>query len=548
MATVIRDDSIGQALGTLASGLMGSPKDKWEAYAFKQRVAGQQTANAAAQIELANLQRQRQAQDSFLSASDAMFQPGNFNIPPVIEAPRPSPMFPGPMPGMDNPADDNLDQKLQFARAASRNAILRGGTPDQALSAAYGSLGMGNILAGGVPTDEATARQTQTFLTGEIPDAKTALTEQQRVRMVEEENAAKAAEAGADTASGEFFSGSGLEQQAYNILLQRDALVRSGQPVPPELEAAANAAAHALAKSRTEFRNGPDGGVYPVQIPGSLPPGISVPGQAAAPAPAPAPAPAAATPGPIPAPAPVPGAPAPAPGASGITVGEPIIPGKPTPPPEHVSRDATFIQVMDESLGGMTAMLAEGYQPTFSGSMLSRLANSASEQDGIADYAIQLGAAQLRGTVDPKGQQFEAHRMTFLNAVLRDESGAAVPVSEYPKYISALIPRYGDDPATITIKQRKMAMALQARRSGQTLSNITAIALGGNPAMDALDARGGAGGAPAPQGNPDQLRVLERQKVDAVIARIQGSSLPPTVKAQRIQAAEQRFQQAIGGM
>ena len=56
MATVIRDDSIGQALGTLASGLMGSPKDKWEAYAFKQRVAGQQTANAAAQIELANLQ------------------------------------------------------------------------------------------------------------------------------------------------------------------------------------------------------------------------------------------------------------------------------------------------------------------------------------------------------------------------------------------------------------------------------------------------------------------------------------------------------------
>jgi hypothetical protein len=220
--------------------------------------------------------------------------------------------------------------------------------------------------------------------------------------------------------------------------------------------------------------------------------------------------------------------------------------GTPEMPAEHLVKKGQYLQVMDQSLQQMNEMLNGGYQPTFSGSMLSRLANSASEQDGIMDFAIQLGAAKARGTVDPAGQQFEANMMTFLNAILRDESGAAVPISEYPKYIAALIPRYGDDEQTIAIKRQKMAMAVEARRKGMTIDGIQSIIMGGNPAADTVSGQpGGAGTVPPPPVENDRVRL--RQEAEAAIAQIDASNLPPAVKEQRKAAITARFNQMIGG-
>jgi hypothetical protein len=590
MPTVIRDDSIGQALGALGGALMSDPKSQWEAYAYKQRIAGMQAENAQKQLELQNMRAQQSAQQGLIGQINSTFQPGNFNIPAEIETPRPTPSFSGPMPGMDNPADDNLDKKLAFARAAATNAIMRGGNPNDALSAAYASLGMGNVYAGGVPTNELDARTTQTMLTGQIPDAKVALTEDQRRLNVAETEAAKLKEAipinengtlltpdqarvmnvPAD-ANGQFIvrppadpnaagtttgtttgplQGNAIEAQAANILFNYQNMVRSNQPVPPEVEAQAQWAWNTLYGPKREVRSGPGGAlddvtVYPATPGGFTPPGA---GQPVSPPPAQGPVPTGPR-GPqagwVPSPQAQPGQPVMVVDGSGTAVRR-IRQGTPEMPAEHLVKKGQYLQVMDQSLQQMIEMLNGGYQPTFSGSMLSRLANSASEQDGIMDFAIQLGAAKARGTVDPAGQQFEANMMTFLNAILRDESGAAVPISEYPKYIAALIPRYGDDEQTVAVKRQKMAMAVEARRRGMTIDGIQSIIMGGNPAADAVSAQpGGAGTVPPPPVENDRVRL--RQEADAAIAQIDASNLPSSEKERRKAAIMARFNQMIGG-
>jgi F0F1-type ATP synthase membrane subunit c/vacuolar-type H+-ATPase subunit K len=55
----------------------------------------------------------------------------------------------------------------------------------------------------------------------------------------------------------------------------------------------------------------------------------------------------------------------------------------------------------------------------------------------------------------------------FINAILRRESGAAIPDSEYPKYERQYIPTYGDSPEVLARKARARAIAVAGlKRSG----------------------------------------------------------------------------------
>lgn len=636
MPTVIRDDSIGQALGTLASGLMGNPKDKWEAFAYKQRVLGMQAENAKTQMELENLRRQQQAQDGLVSAFDTTFQPQNFDTPQQIETPRPAPGVMGPMPAMPNPQYETLDTRLNFARTAARNAVLRGGNPGEALDAAYAALGMGGVLANGIPANELDARQTQTFLTGQIPDAKTPLTEQQRVVMAREAENAKLKEAVSIGANGTILTadqarvlnvpaneqgqfvltpppdpnnpnggvggplgGNAVEAQAANILFNYQKTMRENPAaITPDMQMQASWAWNTLYGPKVKTVTTPGGGIDAVTEYPSTPGGFQPPGAPAMPAPAPVPPqPAPAVPGlsaamPVPVQpqmpqvaqqppslAPqlpqIPGLPAtaaPQPGAPGAAV-QTLRPGVPEPNAEHVKRSATFINMMTTSLANMEAMFNEGFVPNGWAEVLGPLARPGGGSITNQAQTTLMNIAQ--GAIAPRDQVYGAYMITFLNAVLRDESGAAVPESEYPRYIAALIPSAGDGPELMTAKRMLMQQAVEARRRGLSLRDIHALV---NPSVPlvytdpatgqtVVQQPGGAGAtaaptpapaapppgpapAPAPAQTPPPVendRVKLRQEADAAIATIDASGLDPREKERRKAVIRQRFNQMIGG-
>jgi hypothetical protein len=220
-----------------------------------------------------------------------------------------------------------------------------------------------------------------------------------------------------------------------------------------------------------------------------------------------------------------------------------VIPGKVQPPAEHLVTDAKFLQIMDESARKMTEMLDAGYTPTLGGAFLSRVANSATEQDGMAAFATQLLAAKARGEIDAAGQEFETYATNFLNAVLRDESGAAVPVSEYPKYIATMIPTYGDTPERIAAKRHNVAMAIEARRQGLKLEAISAIALGQNPAAAIVN-----GGAPAPAAQSQRVDPAQaRNDAVAAHAAIDAQPISDAEKMAKHRAVDARMNQIMGG-
>jgi hypothetical protein len=601
MPVVVQDNSIGQALGALGGALLGDPKAKWEAEAYKQKIANMQADTAKAQLENLNLQRQQRAQSELTQQFDRMFQPGNFNVPQTVEAPRPAPGVMGPMPGMHNPQYDALENKLAFARTAATNAIMRGGNPGDALNTAYAALGQGDILVNGVPTDEAQARQAQTMLTGQIPDAKTPLTEEQRRVMEVEAQTAKLKDAvtvgkdstvimspeqaanlgvpqgpngqytvtgqGAQTANGVpgQFSGDSVEVQAWNTIMQYQTLKNTpGAVIPPQLEMAATLAANKLWGVKTIYKEDGNGNWVPVPTQDAIPPGFSIPGATAGPAPAPAPAPAPVT-------QPVTGGAQPvAPAASvpvqpampvqpgGPTGVNPVIQGKPKAETEAVQRKRQFVSTMRTNLSGMLSILDAGYVP----SLFDKVATTgAGQSDGTVTTALTSGL--WNKATDPKAQLFDTYSRGFLNAILRDESGAAVPEQEYPRYLAALIPQYGDSPERRAAKRELMQAAISAREQGFGLRAIhnminptggfVAVDAQGNPLPDTWT--GDASTAPVdpaapttpqPQQMSEQQRVQLRNEADAAFAQIDRLAIPSSEKERRKAAVAARLNQKLG--
>lgn len=569
MPVVVRDNSIGQALGTLASGLMTDPKDQWEAYAFKQRVAGMQADQTKTELEAENLRRQQAAQDGVIGQFDTMLRPENFNVPDTVEAPRPdTPGFQGPMPGMHNPQYDTLENKLNFARASATNAIMRGGSPSDALKATYAALGYSDVLVNGVPTDPAQAQQAQFLMKGELPDVRIPLTETDRVKMAEEAQQAKlkenvsvpdkgfvllSPEQGQSMgvqpdANGQYivrnqpaaapggvggagvFGGEGWQQQASNVLIQYSSLVRTGQPVPPELEMAARIAWEDLYGTKIEIRTGPDGSTLRVPVQQSAPEGILRPGGNVAPGPSPGPSSA-----PIPAQptvsgtvaAPVSGAPvvAPPPGSNGVQV---LVQGTPKAETEAVQRKRQFVSTMRTNKDGMLSVLDAGYVPN----LWDKVATTgAGQSDGTVTTALTSGL--WNQTLDPQAQLFDTYSRGFLNAVLRDESGAAVPEQEYPRYLAALIPQAGDTPERIAAKRQLMEAAIAAREQGFGLRDIhnlinpaggfVAVDKNGNPLPD-TEPGGTATPVPAANGTvaaPAAGGTATAPDTNAIVAQLQ---------------------------
>lgn len=578
MGKVIRDNSIGQALGGLAGAFVGDPQREWQAYALKQRTEAQA-------LEMQNAVRQREAQDSLIQQFDSMLTPERFNVPSTLPGPMPREGEMGPMPPVPNPQAGQIGDQLSFARAAARNAVTRGASIEDV----YKSLGLGTVFAGGVPQNEGRAAQIQTILTGKLPDRNTPLTESQRVLMTEEQQRNKLRDAVSvpkegmvllspeqgramglkPDANGQFiargpgaqalesgvrpgFAGTSMDAQASSIILEYQRALESG-PVPPELERQARLAWNHLYAPKKEIRTGPNGSMDEVTIQPNVPPGFQQPGVMPAPAPAPQqavpqqPVQPQAAPSPVSAPplqpqqAPSlptfaqPGAPGQITPTGDVNV-QSLRAGRPEAPPENVKRSMTFIQNMDASLQGMNKMLDNGFRPTYSGDLFGPQAES--DERGILAQGQRMLVRGMRGAMAPQDAEFGTLAWNFLNSVLRDESGAAVPDSEYPKYMAVLIPQATDTPQQLQLKRQNMQLAVEARRQGLDIVNVTKIATGGNPALMAIAARaaqsatgspagtpvvGGGAGAPAPvaPGGPVSAPRRVRLMPDGSIQQVQ---------------------------
>lgn len=547
MGQIIRDNSIGEALGVLAGGLTASfdPKRQWEAYALKQRVQGMEAERAKTLLETENLRRQQGAQDGLVGQFDQMFQPGRFNIPAQVEAPRPDMDFQGPGMPVANPAAQGLNDRLGFARAAARNAVMRGGGPGDALNAAYAAMAQGRVFAGGLPSTEMENRELQTALTGKIPDASTPLTERQRVMQVEEARRAKMKESltipkeggvlmspeqaaafgvqpGAD---GTYrvdgpgprqngpFGGTSMDAQASNIVLQYEQARSAGLPITPEMERSYRIAKWHLTQPKVQV--GADGRVVTTEP--------TLPDFGGSPAPAPA-APAM----PQPAPAPVnPATLAPLPNAGQTTD---ALPPPPAPAPAPAPAGAQPFAVP-----GATVTMRRGDPKPFreedqkSIQFISRMEQAnqdfdALEKAGKLPYGVTADMISPRGLMpsfmrhlapgDAKRHLTSAEG--FITGILRRESGAAINSNEYASYADIFIPNANDDPARLQMKRRNRALAVEALRLGllgaeggdatETLKKLREF-------IDAQGPNMAAGTPAAPQDDP----VL--READAIVGR-----------------------------
>lgn len=598
---VVKDNSLGEAIGLLGSAYSNAtnPKTQWEAYNLKQRVEHTQLLNQKLAEDAAQEARKqealRQVEESLGQVAARTVQ----GMPATIEPGRvdfngqQNPAFNGPY---QQPLESVTNPGILNAEALRRAAVLAARSGKDSYDLTRQNLGY-NMVAGGLPQREGDARLAQTFIGGGIPNASTPLTEEQRRVMEREEAANKlrqsvsipgggggvAVSAEQATALGQpvnpdgptvltmpqapsmfpkVYGGESESAMDNNIVLGYFKLLREGHVPTPDQQAAYDLARRRLEATQTTF--GPGGVPRTITPPplessvGRQPPNMTPRPLGANPAlqpPAPAPTDPALQP-PAPAPAPAGGAAGGATAGGGQRVVEKLadgtkveyVLGQPDPPAEHIVKKSQRIQTMDESGKQMKQMLAAGYRPSLTGEVLGPMAQPGG---GGIKNALQTGLMRWgQGQFAPEDQAFISHATSFLNEVLRDDSGAAVPESEYPRYIAAMIPAFGDTEAVIQSKQRRMDMAVEARRQGLKVGSIAAIALGQNPAATALGAPPPPAGGPAPAPAPaapqpapagSQEAVRHRQEYDKALAAIEASGAPPAAKAAAKAEAQRRF-------
>jgi len=213
---VVNDPGIGEGLGHLMGGLAAGndPEKRARAMALQAQIDQHNLKSRQIQMENESFAQQRKIQDETANTLAGQLTPDMLSkrlpqtIIPGQETLR-QPFgegFQGPLPAspVRNPQLDEVARRSQAAQQIARFVISRGGTPQQAVDAAYKALELGGIYgAGALPATEGAARTSQTLLTGQIPDAKTPLTEQQR-RVMDTEARAQAAALEAQRQAGAF--------------------------------------------------------------------------------------------------------------------------------------------------------------------------------------------------------------------------------------------------------------------------------------------------------------------------------------------------------
>lgn len=258
------------------------------------------------------------------------------------------------------------------------------------------------------------------------------------------------------------FEGTGLDAQAWNILQTADPSSRE------------YATAYAIiSQPKTQLVQTADG-LVPVQVPPTLPAWLKAPGGGApsAPAapmggPAPSPGPAPAQPGPAPAPISAP-APPPTPAVaappSGVTPGA-VIPGTTKAPTEAQLRNQQLYQVAAPEL----KIVEDNF------GALSNLSDQAwSAIPGSSNY----GANYMQ---TPEYQRATNSLQTIIATYLYSTSGATANPGEVANQASVLMPKPGEDPASVADKLARVRTMVDAIKTAASGGQQQPVAAPGSP-------------------------------------------------------------------
>lgn len=146
-------------------------------------------------------------------------------------------------------------------------------------------------------------------------------------------------------------------------------------------------------------------------------------------------------------------------GGPGVTVGRQVGASK---IPEGAARTGIMassfgsgVQELNRMVGydAQTGALGRGFRPSFMGEVTSEVANSSPENPGIWDAVRSAGAYQM---TDQKQVDFNAAAFWVTDSMLRFRSGAATPNPEVKRYYNSMLPRQGDNDATIANKMFRL--------------------------------------------------------------------------------------------
>jgi hypothetical protein len=120
---------------------------------------------------------------------------------------------------------------------------------------------------------------------------------------------------------------------------------------------------------------------------------------------------------------------------------------------EYQARALQFAASADQANAELEALSKAGFNKANYGTAL---------RQGIADKTSGFGGNAIRSG---QGAQWKAAQWKFLNAIMRDESGAAIPEEEYSKYEPIFFPMAGEDQNTINMKAEHRRQAIENLRT-----------------------------------------------------------------------------------
>lgn len=368
---------------------------------------------------------------------------------------------------------------LLAAQGKTAALAMPGADPDKVAQAQRMMLGNNEMLFG---TDPERIRIGASAALGTLPDSDTVLSTsdrdavlQNKIAIEQAKEAAKAKADGSDGA-GSMFGGNSEYATSARIIMDYQNKLRSRLPITQADQTAYEIAYNKLYGPETRVQIDPqDQRQYIIQTTPQVPQSLQGGASAVPAAPnvtQPAASGASVTAPPVSAPV-MPNAAA----AAGQTTSVPgtnatvtSIGGTPKPLTEAQARDVSFASTMNIANDGINSAIEQnGGTPPLNLMQLELMRGSvgSAENRGYFDTFMQNMA---NAGASAETQKYVASVENFINPVLRKDSGAAVPASEYPKYFARFIPVYGDSPEVIADKKTYREAYLNSLN--QSIANI----------------------------------------------------------------------------
>ena len=152
---------------------------------------------------------------------------------------------------------------------------------------------------------------------------------------------------------------------------------------------------------------------------------------------------------------------------SGVRVLVPAAPDTPENLTEGQARRAVFSSRVGNAAANLNRLVGydsetdtldpDGWRPGFAGVVADTI-QEVVPGEALGEYAGNLATRELAGE---QGELYRTYAEQALNPILRIDSGAAVPIGEYPRYYSQFIPRAGMSDAAMQARLRNLSIVAE---------------------------------------------------------------------------------------